>query len=268
MKKLSILLITALFFSFTVSCGGEEDDSSETGSITLNVKDGGVARTIVPDFDMEIDSFDIHGDGPGSRTFDVTSNLENVQIPKLHFGPWTVMVNAKNAAGDIIATGAGSVVVHTAQATPLSITVRPLVGSGSLDLTVNWPAADTETPVIDSTLISTDSSSQSLSFTVNGSGDQAHHTSSQDTGYHTLILKLLDNGQLTFGHVEVVRIIKDKTTEGVFNFDRINAGNGSLDIEIDPEMAEPIDVTLGGNEAEVAVGGNMTVQGPKWSLGI
>jgi len=261
MRKISLAVISIFITLFLFSCGqdGGESKEAETGAIELSISEKGVFRTILPAIDMNIASYNIHGDGPGTRTFDVTSVPQSVQVPKLHFGPWTVTVNAKNANGDIIATGSGSATVHTAGSTPLAITVSPLVGTGALDLTVNWPAADTETPAIDSQLVSTDSSSQDLTFTINGDGNQAVYSGSQEAGYHTFILKLLDSGQLTFGHVEVVRIIKDQTTSGAFTFDKINGGSGSIDIEITPEMEEPIEVALSDIAENITQNSNVTV---------
>jgi hypothetical protein len=50
-------------------------------------------------------------------------------------------------------------------------------------------------------------------------------------------LKLLDNGHLAIGAVEVVRIVKDQTTSGNPDFCQCKPGNGTLEVNLTPKWA-------------------------------
>jgi hypothetical protein len=122
-----------------------------------------------------------------------------------------------------------------------------------------WNAKDTEIPSIEAQLIPASGPAIAPDFTITGANTGTFTSSTIPTGYHTLTLKLLDNGLLTMGAVEVVRIIKDQTTSGTFGFYDINEPGGTIGINITPDMAEPIDVTITGQLEEIEQGSTMTV---------
>ncbi|MCK5199885.1 MAG: hypothetical protein KAR21_16115, partial [Spirochaetales bacterium] len=131
----------------------------------------------------------------------------------------------------------------------LNITVTPLDGYGTLDLTLLWNAEDTEIPSIEAQLIPSSGPAVDLDFTITGGNTGTFISNTIPTGYHTLSLKLLDNGLLTMGAVEVVRIVKDQTTSGTFEFYDINEPGGNIQINITPEMADPLLVSISGAAA-------------------
>jgi hypothetical protein len=105
-----------------------------------------------------------------------------------------------------------------------------------------------QTAQIQSTLTPASGSARDLVFSVQGSAGTAGFTASDvATGYHTLILKLLDNGHLAIGAVEVVRIVKDQTTSGSLAFADVNQATGSLEVNLNPEMADPLEVSISGS---------------------
>ena len=96
-------------------------------------------------------------------------------------------------------------------------------------------------------------------FTSATAGQASSSTSGILSGYYTLVIKLLDNGQLVMGAVDVVRIASGATTSGTFAFTGVNTGTGSITVSISPQMNDPITVTLGGQVSELAAGIPMTV---------
>ena len=62
----------------------------------------------------------------------------------------------------------------------------------------------------------------------------------------------ITNKHLAMGAVDVVRIVKDETTTGSFLFNEVNTGTGSIDINIEMNMGEPLTVTLTGQEDSLA----------------
>ena len=51
-----------------------------------------------------------------------------------------------NAGGTIIGSGQATVTVHTGQTTTVDISVVPLAGNGTLNLTVSWTASQVDSP--------------------------------------------------------------------------------------------------------------------------
>jgi hypothetical protein len=137
--------------------------------------------------------------------------------------------------------------------------VTPIEGYGTLDITVMWNAEDTENPFIDSELIPYSGSSQALDFTVTGGNTATFHSDTVESGYHTLTVKLLDNGILTMGAVEIVRIVNDTLSQGTFEFYEINSTVGYIAVNIFPEMAEPLEVLISGQADKIEYGESMTV---------
>jgi len=120
-------------------------------------------------------------------------------------------------------------------------------------------ASDTETPSIVSELVAFDSTVTNLPFAINGGGDQGTSVSTHDKGYYTMTMKLQDAGVLTFGHVEVVRILKDETSTGVITFDKINQPGGTIDVAISADMENPLTVALAGTVENLPITDTMTV---------
>jgi photosystem II stability/assembly factor-like uncharacterized protein len=252
-------LLALLLFSCNPPIGGGAGE--ESGMLTIRFDATSIAnRTILPDIDMSPAAYIVTGTGPDGASFEVETTDTSVVIEKLAFGDWTVVVEAKNSAEVIIGSGQADTTVHTGQTAVVDITVTPLEGYGTLDLTVTWPAADTDIPGVDAELIPAAGSAQALDFTVDAILGQAVYTSDAiQTGYHTLIVKLMDNGLLTMGAVEVVRIVKDGVSTGIIDFPEINKPGGNIQVNITPDMADPLEVSMSGQVAELSQGASMTV---------
>jgi hypothetical protein len=248
----------ALCLAVLASCSmpGMGSDEGE-GSIALTLTDG-VARTLLPPIDMNPASFAITGTGPSGKTFSQSTSGTSLTVGKLAFGTWNITVSAKNAAGTVIGQGTGTAVVVTGQQTALAITVTPLSGTGTLDLDVTWTAADVPTPSVDAQLLPSSGSAIPVAFTL-AAGSASCLRTGIAAGYYTLTLRLLDNGVLVMGAVEVVRIVSGQTTSGAFDFTQINQGTGSVTLTITSMNGDPIPVTLSGQAATLAAGVSMTV---------
>jgi hypothetical protein len=249
-----LLLLLAIIASCSLPGTGIEGDE---GSIAIRV-DGGPMRTLLPPIDMSPASFDITGTGPGGKTFSQSTTGTSLTVGKLVFGTWSVTVSAKNAGGTVIGRGIGTAVVVTGQQTTLAVTVSPLAGTGALDLDVTWTSADVPTPSIDAQLLPSTGSAIPLAFTT-AAGSASCLKTGIASGYYTLTLKLLDNGVLVMGAVEIVRIVTGQTTSGAFDFTQVNKGTGSISVTITSAKGDPIAVTLTGQSATLAAGASMTV---------
>ena len=232
---------------------------NKRNTLTLNFSVNGGSRTLLPEIDMDVADYDVTGTGPDGASFEISTSDGFVEVPGLAFGEWTVVVQANDADSTVIGRGEGTTTVHIGENSTLNITVTPLDGYGTLDLTLLWNAEDTDIPSIEAELIPSSGPAVDLDFTITGGNTGTFTSGIIPTGYHTLTLKLLDNGILTMGAVEVVRIVKDQTTSGTFEFYDINEPGGNIDINITPEMADPIDVTITGQLGEIEQGSTMTI---------
>jgi surface protein len=281
MMKLFKYFFTILTASllFLTGCGGSEgipDLSSKTGSLVIGLSYDAYAdtsentRSILPDLDMVVSSYAVKGVGPGGVTFEETVSGNTLSVDSLAFGDWTITVSALNSENTIIADGSSAVTVYVGQTSSVDVTVTPLDGYGSLELSLAWNGEDTQSPSVSSSLTPYAGSAYDLGFTITD-GESAAYDSTADTatfpdgigtGYYTLALKLYDgtdSNTLCMGAVEVVRIVKDQTTAGSFEFDEINSGSGSIAVNINQNMEEPLTVTLSGTQESISEGSSITV---------
>ncbi len=256
MKKQMLFRVAAVVAALAITGCGNLLDPAAGGSLTVNVGDA-VSRTLLPALSMEAASYTVSGLGPEGASFSVSASGGTATLTELAFGEWVVTVDAYNAEGMLIGSGQATATVHTGQTTTVAVTVVPLSGSGTLSLTVGWSVAQVETPAILASLIYPEGTSTSLGFTVAGSA--ASYTSSTvPTGYQTLTVQLLDSGIPVMGAVEVVRIVKDQTTTGVYSFTVVNEPGGSIQVNIDPELADPIPVSISGVPSTLEGGSSVT----------
>jgi len=249
----SALAIVVLLF---VACPNPIATTSG-GSLSIHLTNNINSRTLLPALDMSAASFTVNGAGPAGATFSQTSTGGPVTVNGLAFGTWSVTVNALDAAGTVIGSGQATVSVHTGQTTTVAISVVPLVGNGSLSLTVNWTASQVENASILATLTPPSGAATPLSFVV--TGNQATFSSTTiPAGYQTLSLQLLDNGVPTMGAVEVARIVAGQETSGTYTFTNVNRPGGTVQVNVTPAMADPIPVSIGGVGATMGVGSSVT----------
>lgn len=246
----TLLLLIALF-----SCEIGSTLMEDEGAFQLTITDMVRVKTLVPDISMEITSYDIIGYGPGED--DEISALGMTASNKLFtgipFGNWNITVYGKNTDGTIIGSGEASVMVHTGETSQVGVTVVPLTGEGSFDISVLWNSGDTEMPAIEARLKS--AAGDELNMTIPAYGEDIGTGSLENitNGYYTLIVKLFDNDKLAMGAVEVVRIVHNENTRGTFDFTEINKHGGDIQVNITSEMADPLRVELNGTEPVISV---------------
>ena len=251
-----ILGVCGLLVALLAACPNPIS-SSKGGVLAISINNNINARTLLPAIDMIAASFTVSGTGPGGATFSQTTSGAPVTLDGLAFGAWSVTVNALNAAGTLIGSGQATVTVHTGQTAAVSITVVPLIGNGTLELTVTWTGSQVENASILATLTPPVGPSTALSFSVT-SGQATYSSTTIPAGYQTLTVQLLDSGIPVMGAVEVVRIVAGQTTTGAYTFANVNQPGGSVQVNITPEMADPIPLSISGVPATVTVGGSMT----------
>ena len=229
-------------------------------TLVLSIASPFQAKTLLPNIDMTPADYDISGTGPGGAAFSFTSAQPPVMASNLEPGVWNITANAKNAAGTVIAMGEQYITLYPGQSQTVNITVSPVEGYGTVDITMYWSPGDTWDPSISAQLVPSTGSPIDLGFVISPEGTATYTGTDIPTGYHTLVVQLLDGGELTLGAVEVVRVIEGQTTSGTYDFYDINLAEARIQVNITPVMNDPIAVTMSGQIAEFGAGGFMTVE--------
>lgn len=232
------------------------EDMKGTLSLILNKSD--VMRNMLPDISMNIVSYDIIGSGPDSNNFEETGFIGAAFNCYLVNGSWTISVKAKNAENVVIYEGETTVDIVPGETAAADVTVRPLSGYGSLNLTVDWKDNILVNPQVVSTLTPSQGDAKTPLFSITGN-KAASTTDLVEAGYHTLIVKLLENGHLAMGKVDVVRIVKDQTTDGTILFNNVNHPDGMITLTINQELVNTLEVNLSGQVETLPENQTMTV---------
>ncbi len=247
LKLASIGLLLFLGFIIT-SCSlldsmfseNKSDDKSSSISISLT---NNVFRTLVPELSMEPSSYVIEGSGPNGASFSQTATGSTLTVDSLVLGLWNVSVTALNVDETVVGSGSGDVTISSNETSQLTITIIPLVGNGSLDLTLSWPEEVINTPEVTAKLLVPDGDPIILNSTINGVTATLSATDIP-SGYHTLSLELLDNSNSIIGSMEIVRIVTNQSTSGAFIYDVENESLGLILVNIIEEMADPLEITV------------------------
>lgn len=232
--------------------------SGETGELVVSINSAGV-KTLNPPISMTPASYTVSGSDGNGGAFQEDTSASSVTIPNLAFGTWTVTVDALNDIGTVIGRGQDSVAVDAGQTSMVNVEVAELDGYGAVHLSVLWPAEAVQNPSVQAQLLPSVGTAITLPFSAPDSGSSTCTQADIPRGYYTLELQLLDNGIAVAGAVEIVRIVKDQTTSGTFEFTEINTADGGVAVEITPKIYDPIEVTLSGQLASLEAGSSMTV---------
>jgi hypothetical protein len=259
MRK-AVLIFTGVIFLF-YGCTLESQRPDTQGTLNLIFSEEGLftAKTIEPNLDMDVATYDIYGSGPYGRSFEQlgvedTTVWQKSLIP----GVWTITVNAKNIDGVIIGTGSVEVEIIAGKVTNAEITVTPLIGEGILDVTVIWPVDVIENPVILGTLTPAGGSAEEVSFVYGADGVSAGYNRTLANGYYVLSIQLFDGEEMLWGTIEAVRIITGQISEKTYTLVK-DVNRGGLELEIITEMENPIEITFSGAMEFLPSGTNMTV---------
>lgn len=255
-KKLlpTVAALTVLLLIIFTGCVPQE----ENGSLKVSFEDA-EARTLTPAISLDPASYTVSGNGPYDSSFTETTADSPLQVNYLDAGEWIITVDAFNASGTRIATGTNSVTVTAGETATLNILLLPPAGTGSLQVDVFWDDSVVANPVIEPQLITSSGSTLALTASQVAAGHSEISESTLSTGYYTFSLQLLDSGEVIAGAVEAVRVLNGELTSGQYTFDEFNMPDGGVDITIDPDLQEPLNITLSGTVDSYVYGNSMTV---------
>lgn len=266
---LSHFLLTLIIFSF-FGCNGLINYSTNaintsSGSLHFDISlpDSINTKTIVPTLEMSVSTYDISGSGPGNALFDSPDVTDKTFTrDNLAIGNWEINVDAKNSSGDVIARGSTAVTIAENEITSAVITVTPLEGPGTIDLTIKWTDSRSEVPSITATLTPLGGTPLIGNFVIADDGLSATYNNSNiDSGYYTLSIQMHDGDNVVDTWVGAVRIISGNTARAVFTLsdgNEISVENG-LNIEIEDDLQNPTQIVFSGNYEQLMRGESMTI---------
>jgi outer membrane protein assembly factor BamB len=218
-SQLHVSVATLVVLLTAAGCGGPFDPTtpSAVGSLVVSFQ-AGEARTVTPATDTTVAEYSISGVGPAGTSFAATvaAPQSSYTAPDLLVGPWEVTVTASNAGGTLLYAGSAVGTVAASTQSPLSVTLRPVDGTGELSISVQWQDFLATSPDVTGTIApQTGGATPSpISFTVDAPAASASYVGSLEAGYYTLSFELLDGTDPVWqSPTEAVRILAGQTTE-------------------------------------------------------
>jgi 6-phosphogluconolactonase (cycloisomerase 2 family) len=241
------------------ACPVRSGETPRKACLSITVSLPAEPRTFLPSLDMAPADFSVLCSGPDGQRIEASSAQTTIRIEALALGTWTISVTAQNQAGTTIAEGSRSVQLVDEGDTEVTIPLEPLSGNGSLELAAQWLASSIPSPSIEASLQSPTGNLIPVTFTISGAeGTCAIHD--LPAGYYTLLIALLNSGSRLAGATEVVRILKDQTTTGTFDFTDLATAQGSVRIVIAPQLHDPLLVQIAGIQAEMGLGRTLVLK--------
>jgi predicted extracellular nuclease len=226
--------------------------TNNTGKLQLNLEDA-FSRTLEPEVSMEAQRYTVSLLGPRGeeRNFNLEPGL-SLLVEDLFFGLWDLTVLAYNDQDVVIGQAQRQVQISNGETTTVNLKLGVLPGEGDLDLQILWNVDTIELPELE--ILLKDAQGQAVAVNpVLGRGE-AQLIQSLSNGYYTLAVTLYDGGKIVLGQVEIVRIIKDELTSGILDFSQGKSYPGSLDLNIDLELSNPLHPAISGISGLVGTG--------------
>lgn len=276
MENRMIALIGICYLLIGCSNSTSPPQNSEKGSLALSIvlEESFLQKTIEPDIDMAIETYNIIGVGPDNIQFmrdDISS--DTVFQASLDTGHWDLTVGAKNKDGTKIGEGQKTIEILPDSVLQTAVLVTPLEGTGILEIEVSWVDSILNKPSVTGTITPKGGSDQSMDFLMADDSLSAVYQNTFEAGYYKVVLNVNDGSEKVWGRTEAARIVANGHSTQQYNLST-ELNKGSLLIVVTEDMEDPITVTLnstsdtlieGSNTAVNAIT-NTQVEGYQWYL--
>ncbi|MGI6479987.1 MAG: hypothetical protein ACOXZ2_00140 [Sphaerochaetaceae bacterium] len=207
-KGVAILMLLLLAM---VGCQDNSLEGEATLHLSLERASRFNTRNIVPEGTdpLTIVSYKIEGSGP-NEVYIVKEGIEDeeVTIKSLNVGYWTFTATGYNAQGRAIASGETTLYL-SATSTSASITLNQEVGTGSIDLTYQWDAQQTNgESILNFKLLDIDNKEVTgITPDINIEDGEVNFSGTVASGFYTVIVNIESDGEIVGGLVESLRVI-------------------------------------------------------------
>ncbi len=219
MSRKTAVLFLVILVVVLASCS--ENPGTTTMKLILSTYSESTGKTLLPSDSslLDVSKYSVSGTGPNGKTFSIDSDSSSLTIEGLTIGDWTVTARGKNTSGTELVTGSLTFKL-TDKATPQTIVLDTLVGTGAFRYTVDWHYCDVAKPVVEAYLLGPDMSGSEYPLDITQDDDSKTATVSESlsSGSYRLKILLYDDETQVAGLVEAVRISNGTTTEGSHTF--------------------------------------------------
>ena len=233
--------------------GGCKEESAPRSTLQLRmVSKEAVERSLVPqDTPLKVSRYAVEGEGPQGTTFSVMSTTENLEVEGLLIGNWTITAVGQNSSGVDLVTGQATVTL-TPDPAPVIIELDSLAGKGLLSIQLAWNALNVSDPSLQASLTDEQGNTQVLSPTTNNmASGSVTYSGHYAAGSYLLNAQLFSGGTAVAGCAEVVRIVGNRTTEGVITLQLDKYANVPSGLTLVNQLGIPVECTILGISAMV-----------------
>ncbi|MGE4453131.1 MAG: hypothetical protein AB7D92_01240 [Sphaerochaeta sp.] len=211
------LWIPLLCICICFSLGGCKEESAGRSSLHVSMeRRPDSEKTLLPnDTPLEVSRYVVEGEGPQDTTFSVMSNTNTVDVDGLLIGAWNITAVGRNDQGVDLVNGSTSINL-TKEPGETVIELNALTGNGMMSISIDWEATKINDPSLEAWLTDPEGTTVSLTPTVNNmSSGAVTYQGSYPAGSYLLRTKLYSGATAVAGCAEVIRVVGNKTTEGV-----------------------------------------------------
>lgn len=226
--------------------GGCKEESAARSTLQLRmVSKEAAERSLVPqDTPLEVSRYVVEGEGPQGTTFSVMSTTENLEVEGLLIGNWTITAVGQNSNGVDLVTGQATVNL-TPEPSPVTIELDSLAGKGLLSIQLAWNALNVSDPSLQVNLTDEQGNTQVLSPTTNNMAEgSVTYSGHYSAGSYLLNAQLFSGGTAVAGCAEVVRIVGNRTTEGVITLQLDKYANIPSGLTLVNQLGVPVVCTI------------------------
>ncbi len=263
LRLLTVIIAVGLAAGLSIGC-----DVIQIGTAGIRIKMASqpLARDILPNIPLDVESYDITGTGPSGSSLTVTdftgtTYLNTTLVP----GVWTFTAEGKNENGTIIVTSPETeVTLEAGQTASVSLLCVPMAGTGTFTLTLEWPAGLVADPEIEAFLRPDEGND--IPLAMEPDGESATVTNSTlANGYYVLTIKLKDNGNgdfLNWSWNEPVLIYSGRTSPKTYTLVESDVDlpdDRGVSLSLSSDTKKPLIVTLNHFKTSTTVGERMLV---------
>jgi 6-phosphogluconolactonase (cycloisomerase 2 family) len=217
---------------------------------------GSFGRTVGPELEMSVASVEFSGTGPGGAVFSFTTEEDSVYAAGIRPGVWAVRAIGRNAAGTEVVRGEASLEAVPFQENGCEIVLRPLDGTGSLQIAVSWEDGALYRPEVTGSLLPVTGDPLTPVFTVDGAAAAAS-VPQLDAGYYLLTVGVFDGGSRVGGFTEIVRILAEYPTLVSVSL-AYDTSEISISLGCRVELDNPIPLVIDGPTYTVVAGDSLS----------
>jgi uncharacterized repeat protein (TIGR02543 family) len=212
---------------------------------------------------MGIDHYTISGTGPRSEDHFIEEEFQEEVFSRdaLTVGNWEIVVDAYNSDATKILTTTINVMVRKSQTVQAEATLSPIIGVGSLGVSVSWTDSQNKLADPQVYMFIRDEKGNEIPAYQNaiqlilddGGRSAAGVVNEIPTGWYEVSVGLYEgipdgNPEVVWQDIYTLRIVNDATTEGVVLIpkEEIRYGEGSISLVVEEELENPFGVSFTG----------------------